>query len=161
MITPRYLQIFSADNCVVCSCSIYSFWLPPVIYRLFLLTIMLSVRALFTASGNNRGQSEAVYRRRTDNTIVNRKSLEITDVVCSCSIYSFWLPPVISRLFLLTIMLSVRALFTASNTNRQHNCQQKKCGDNGGQSEAVNRKRRDNTIVNRKSLEITKGNQKL
>ena len=50
LIAPCYLQTFSVDNCVVCSCSIYSFWLPPVISRPFLLTIVLSVRVLFTAS---------------------------------------------------------------------------------------------------------------
>jgi hypothetical protein len=123
----------SFGHCVVCPSSVYSFWLPPG----YLLVIVLSV----TEEGQTtqwpkdtqvvirsckpkkdrqhndqnipKWWSEAVNRRRTDNTM-----LLITTwvsfghcVVCPSSVYSFWLP----LGYLLVIVLSVLLRFTASD----------------------------------------------
>jgi hypothetical protein len=70
-------------------------------------------------------------------------------IVCTCLIYSFWLP----LWYLLAIVLSVLVWFTASNKDRQHNGQKipKRY------SEAVNQTRTDNTMAKR----YQRGNQKL
>jgi phage FluMu protein Com len=71
--------LVSFDHCVVCSSLIYRFWLP----LWYLLTIVLSVLLWYTDSDCSFGifwplcclfffQSESVYQRRTDNTMVKR-----------------------------------------------------------------------------------------
>jgi hypothetical protein len=57
--------LVSFGHCIVCSSSIYWFWLP----FWYLLAIVLSVLRRFVDS---KRQSESVNRRRTDNTMAKR-----------------------------------------------------------------------------------------
>jgi hypothetical protein len=114
--------LVSFGHCVVCSSSIYRFWLP----LWYLLVIVLSVLLQYTDS--------AVYWRRTDKTMTKRyqrgnQNLYIEEEqtkqwpkdtkgvirICilknSSSIYRFWLP----LWYLLTIALSVLLQYTDSN----------------------------------------------
>ena len=84
LITP----LVSFGHYVVCSSSIYGFWLP----LWYLLAIMLSVLLRFTDSDYPFG----IFGHY---------------VVCSSSIYGFWLP----LWYLLAIMLSVLLRFTESD----------------------------------------------
>ena len=109
-----YLRLLIAplvffDHCVVCSSSIYGFWL----LLWYLLTILLSVPLLFTASDCSFGICWPLcclflfYLRLLITRLVSFDHC----VVCSSSIYGFWL----LLWYLLTILLSVPLLFTASD----------------------------------------------
>ena len=104
LITP----LVSCSHCIVCSSSIYGFWLP----LWYLVAIVLSVLLLFTASDYPFGILWPLY------CLFFYLRLLITPmvsfghcVVCSSSIYGFWLP----LWYLVAIVLSVLLLFTASD----------------------------------------------
>jgi hypothetical protein len=79
---------FSFDHCVVCSSSIYGFWLP----LWYLLVIVLSVLLRYTI-------------------LITPLVSFGHCVVCSSSIYGFWLP----LWYLLVIVLSVLLRYTDSD----------------------------------------------
>ena len=105
LITP----MVSFGHCVVCSSSIYGFWLP----LWYLVAIVLSVLLLFTASDYPYGIFWPLcclfffYLRLLITPMVSFGHC----VVCSSSIYGFWLP----LWYLVAIVLSVLLLFTASD----------------------------------------------
>jgi hypothetical protein len=102
-------SLVSFGHCVVCSSSMYGFWLP----LWYLLVIVLSVRLLCTASDYLFGIFWPLCC-----LFVFYVSLLITSLVsfghcnfCSSSMYGFWLP----IWYLLAIVLSVRLLCMASD----------------------------------------------
>ena len=105
LITP----LVSCSHCIVCSSSIYGFWLP----LWYLVAIVLSVLLLFTASDYPYGIFWPLcclfffYLRLLITPMVSFGHC----VVCSSSIYGFWLP----LWYLVAIVLSVLLLFTASD----------------------------------------------
>jgi hypothetical protein len=96
-------------HCVVCSSSIYGFWLP----LWYLLAIVLSVLLRFTDSDYPFGILWPLYCLFFfDLRILITPLVSFGHcIVCSSSIYGFWLP----LWYLLTIVLSVLLLFTASD----------------------------------------------
>ena len=113
-LSSLYLQLLitplvSSGHCIVCPPSIYSFWLP----LWYLLAIVLSVHPLFTASDYPFGIFwplyclSSLYLQLLITPLVSSGHC----IVCPPSIYSFWLP----LWYLLTIVLSVLPLFTASD----------------------------------------------
>ena len=95
--------------CIVCSSSIYVFWLPCW----YLLSIVLSVLPQFTFSDNRFGIFCSLYclfflsLRLLITVLVSF----VHCVVCSSSVYVFWLP----FWYLLFIVLSVLPQFTSSD----------------------------------------------
>ena len=102
-------SLVSFGHCVVCSSSMYGFWLP----LWYLLAIVLSVLLLCTASDYLFGIFWPLcglfffYVRLLITSLVSFGHC----VVCSSSMYGFWLP----LWYLLAIVLSVLLLCTASD----------------------------------------------
>ena len=100
--------LVSFVHCVVCSSSIYVFWLP----FWYLLSIVLSVLLQFTSSDYRFG----IFCPLCCLFFLNLRLLItvlvsfVHCVVCSSSIYVFWLP----YWYLLSIVLSVLPQFTSS-----------------------------------------------
>ena len=98
----------SFGHCIVCPCSIYSFWLP----LWYLLAIVLSVLVWFTASDYLFGIFWPLYCLFFDLQLMITSLVSFGHcIVCPCLIYSFWLP----LWYLLAIVLSVLVWFTASD----------------------------------------------
>ena len=98
----------SFGHCVVCSSSIYGFWLP----LWYLVAIVLSVLLLFTASDYPFGIFWSLYCLFFYLRLLTTPLVSFGHcVVCSSSIYGFWLP----LWYLVAIVLSVLLLFTASD----------------------------------------------
>ena len=102
LITP----LVSCSHCVVCSSSIYGFWLP----LWYLVTIVLSVLLRYTDS--NYPSVWPLCCLFFDIRILITPLVSFGHcVVCSSSIYGFWLP----LWYLLAIVLSVLLRYTDSN----------------------------------------------
>jgi hypothetical protein len=101
--------LVSFGHCVVCSSSIYGFWLPPW----YLLTIVLSVLLRYTDSHYPFGIFWPLCCLSFFYIQILITPLVSFDhcVVCSSSIYRFWLP----LWYLLAIVLSVLLRFTDSD----------------------------------------------
>jgi hypothetical protein len=99
-------SLVSFDHCIVCSSSIYWFWLP----LWYLLTIVLSVLLRYTDSDYLFGIFWPLCCLFFFHIHILITSLISFDhwVVCSSSIYRFWLP----LCYLLTIVLSVLHWYT-------------------------------------------------
>jgi len=102
-------SLVSFVHCIVSPSSIYGFWLP----LWYLLTIVLSVLLLFTASDYLFGIFWPLYCLSFFYLQLLITSLVsfVHCVVCPSSIYSFWLP----LWYLLSIVLSVLLRFTDSD----------------------------------------------
>jgi hypothetical protein len=105
LITP----LVSFGHCVVCSSSIYGFWLPPW----YLLAIVLSVLLRYTDSDYSFGIFWPLcclffFDIRI---LITPLVSFVHCVVCSSSIYGFWLP----LWYLLSIVLSVLLRYTDSD----------------------------------------------
>jgi hypothetical protein len=141
LITP----LVSSRHYVVCSSSIYGFWLPLCIFKTFCCLFLFDIRILVSPlvssrhyivcsdnimswrynwviririSKKNRhhnvfkiskGWSGSVNRRRTDNTIV-----------CSSSIYGFWLPLCIFKTLYCLLFFDIRILITPLVSSRHY-----------------------------------------
>ena len=105
MITP----LVSFGHCIVCSSSIYWFWLP----LWYLLAIVLSVLRRFTDSDCPFGIFWTLYFLFFVDLLIRITTAVSFGhiIVCSSSIYWFWLP----FLYLLAIALSVLRRFTDSD----------------------------------------------
>jgi hypothetical protein len=116
--TPLVSSTSSFDHCVVCSSSIYGFWLPLWCLQTLLLTIVLSVRLQYTDSDYPFGVFKLFFWplcclfvfdiKILTTPLVSSNSSFDHCVVCSSSIYGFWLPLWCLQALLLTIVLSVR-----------------------------------------------------
>ena len=103
-----YLPLF--DHCVVCSSSIYKFWLPPFVWSLcclffFDIQILITSLCLIIVL--------SVLLRYTDSDYL---PLFGHCVVCSSSIYRFWLPPFVWSLcclFFFDIQILITSLCLA------------------------------------------------
>jgi hypothetical protein len=101
--------LVSFVHCVVCSSSVYVFWLPCW----YLLFIVLSVLPQFTSSDYRFG----IFCSLCCLFFLNIRLLItvlvsfVHCVVCSSSVYVFWLP----CWYLLSIVLSVLPQFTSSD----------------------------------------------
>jgi hypothetical protein len=105
LITP----LVSFDHCVVCPSSVYGFWLP----LWYLLTIVLSALLQFTVSDNSFGIFWPLCCLSFFSLQFLITPLVSFDhcVVCSSSVYSFWLP----LWYLFAIVLSALLQFTVSD----------------------------------------------
>ena len=116
--TPLVSSNSSFDHFVVCSSSIYGFWLPLWCLQSLLLTIVLSVRLRFKDSDYPCGVFKLFFWplcclfvfdiRFLTTPVVSSNSSFDHCVVCSSLIYGFWLPLWCLQTLLLTIVLSVR-----------------------------------------------------
>jgi Mn2+/Fe2+ NRAMP family transporter len=111
---------FSICQCLVCSSSIYGFWLPPFGILLFLLTcgkhVHFIIKQSFPAvpccstSGIHRvnliiNPVMSTRMRKGPGGVYYKCNISVAIcgcLVCSSSIYGFWLPPFGILLFLLT-----------------------------------------------------------
>jgi hypothetical protein len=102
-------SLVSFGHCVVCPSSIYGFWLP----LWYLLAVVLSVLLRFTDSDYLFGIFWPLCCQSFFDLRILITSLVSFDhcVVCSFSIYGFWLP----LWYLLAIVLSVLLWFTDSD----------------------------------------------
>jgi hypothetical protein len=107
----------SFDHCVVWSSSIYGFWLPLWCLQTLPLTIVLSVRLRYKDSDYPFGVFKLFFWPLCclfifdiwilTTPLVSSNSSFDHCVVCSSSIYGFWLPLWCLQTLLLTIVLSV------------------------------------------------------
>jgi hypothetical protein len=161
------VPLVSFGHCIFCSSSIYWFWLKnkqwPKDTKKAMRISKSTKNRQYNGQKIPKVQAESVNRRRTDNTMAKRYQTLVSFghcIVCSSSIYWFWLP----LWYLLAIVLSVLRRFTDSDClfgipkdtkrairiskstkNRQYNGQKIP----KGQSESVNRRRTDNTMAKR------------
>ena len=101
--------LVSFDHCIVCSSSIYWFWLP----LWYLLAIVLSILRLFTDSDCTFGIFWPLYCLFFVDLLILITPLVSFGhyIVCSSSIYWFWLP----LWYLFAIVFSVLRWFTDSD----------------------------------------------
>jgi predicted nucleic acid-binding Zn ribbon protein len=115
----------SFDHCVVCSSSIYGFWLPLWCLQTRLLTIVLSVHLRYNDSGCPFGFFKLVFwplcclfvfdiMILTIPLVSSNSSFDHC-VVCSSSIYGFWLPLWCLQTLPLTFILCVRLRYKDSD----------------------------------------------
>ena len=102
-------SLVSCGHCIVCSSTIYGFWLP----LWYLVAIVLSVLLRFTASDYLFGILWPLYCLSIYDLRLLITSLVSCGhcIVCSSTIYGFWLP----LWYLVAIVLSVLLRFTASD----------------------------------------------
>ena len=115
----------SFDHCVVWSSSIYGFWLPLWCLQTLPLTIVLSVPLRYNDSGCPFGVFKLVFWPLCCLFVFDIKILTIPlvssnssfdhCVVCSSSIYGFWLPLWCLQTLLLTIVLFVHLRYMDSD----------------------------------------------
>jgi hypothetical protein len=144
--TPLVSSNSSFDHCVVCSSSIYGFWLPLWCLQTLLLTIVLSVRLRYKDSD----------RRRTDNTVVkgrvwrhqrgSQNPYIEDEQTTQWSKEEFEDTKGIVRIFI-------------SKSNRQHNGQRTSLKTPKGQPESLYRRWTDNTMVKRIDWRHKRGSQ--
>jgi flagellar basal body-associated protein FliL len=114
LITPLVFFV----HCVVCSSSIYGFWLP----LWYLLSIVLSVRTDNTMDKRYQRGNQNLYIEDEQTTQWTKDTKRVIILItllvsfvhcvfCSSSIYGFWLP----LWYLLSIVLSVRLRYTDSD----------------------------------------------
>ena len=123
--TPLVSSNSSFHHCVVSSSSIYGFWLPLWCLQTLLLTIVLSLRLRNTDSDSPFGVFKLFFWplcclfvfdiKILTTPVVSSNSSFDHCVVCSSSIYGFWLPLWCLQTLLLTIVLSVRLRFKDSD----------------------------------------------
>ena len=115
--TPLVSSNSSFDHCVVSSSSIYGFWLPLWCLQTLLLTIVLSVRLRYKDSDYPFGVFKLFFWPLCclfvfdiwilTTPLVSSNSSFDHCVVCSSSIYGFWLPLWCLQSLLLIIVLCV------------------------------------------------------
>ena len=123
--TPLVSSNSSFDHCVVCSSLIYGFWLPLWCLQTLLLTIVLSVRLRCKDSDYPFSVFKLFFwplcclfvfdiKILTTSLVSSNSSFDHC-VVCSSSIYGFWLRLWCLQTLLLTIVLSVRLRYKDSD----------------------------------------------
>ena len=105
LITP----LVCFGHCIICTTSIYGFWLPIW----YLLAIVSSFLLRFTASDYPFGIFWSLHRLSFDLRLLITPLVSFGHcIVCPTSIYDFWLP----LCYLFTIVSSVLLRFTASDS---------------------------------------------